>query len=180
VIITIMVLELHSPHEASAAAIIAQWPTFASYALSYLFVAIVWANHHHMLRLAHHADGRTIWANFLFLFFVSLIPFCTAYLAGTRLSSFATSLYAALFLCVTFSFMFLQHVIFGQHESEDHTTMVRAAKQRNWIGVACYGSAICVAWIHPSIALLLILLVSGLYLVPEATKPASCHDIENR
>src|SRR5271163_373679 len=108
VIITIMVLELKAPHEASMAALLALWPTFLSYALSYLFVGIVWVNHHHVLRYTENADSFVIWTNLAFLFFVSLIPFFTAYLADNRMNSFTTAVYAAEFLAITIAFMFFE------------------------------------------------------------------------
>jgi uncharacterized membrane protein len=87
VIITIMVLELKPPSEPSFAALLALWPTALSYAVSYLFIAIVWVNHHHLLRFAGHATPRLIWINFAHLFMVSLVPFSTAWVAGTRLAA---------------------------------------------------------------------------------------------
>jgi uncharacterized membrane protein len=79
VIITIMVLELKPPHGSDWHALIPLWPTFLSYALSYLFIGVFWANHHSLLREAHVADHKLVGANLLALFVVSLIPFCTAY-----------------------------------------------------------------------------------------------------
>ena len=87
VIITIMVLELKPPSQPSFAALLALWPTALSYAVSYLFIAIVWVNHHHLLRFAEHATPRLVWINFAHLFMVSLVPFSTAWVAGTRLAA---------------------------------------------------------------------------------------------
>jgi uncharacterized membrane protein len=112
IIITIMVLELKAPRDASLGALMEQWPTFLSYALSYLFVGVFWMNHHH--HLFHHterAEPTVIWANLFTLFFVSLIPFFTAYMAETRISPFTTSLYAGIFLLITVAFMLLQKAI---------------------------------------------------------------------
>jgi uncharacterized membrane protein len=87
VIITIMVLDLRPPPQATLAALIPLWPTALSYAVSYLFIAIVWVNHHHLLRFAEHATPRLIWVNFAHLFMVSLVPFSTAWVANTRLAA---------------------------------------------------------------------------------------------
>jgi uncharacterized membrane protein len=186
VIITIMVLELHPPHETSVPAFLHLWPTFASYAISFLFVAIIWTNHHHMLRFAHHASSATIWANFLFLFVVSLIPFSTAYIAETRISPIATAVYAAVFVGVNLTFQLLQVVVFSQHVlpgSEEqnrgalqptdhayaaHADMVRAARKRSWISFTVYGAACLLAWVHPAISLGMIVGMSLLYIVPDA------------
>jgi uncharacterized membrane protein len=186
VIITIMVLELHAPHDTTVAGLLHLWPTFASYAISFLFVAIIWTNHHHMLRFARHASAATIWANFLFLFVVSLIPFSTAYIAETRISPIATALYAGIFVCVNLTFQFLQVVIFSQHlvpgASEPgmagininepahlaHAEMIRAGRRQSWISLTVYGAACLLAWVHPAISLGMIVGMSLLYIVPDA------------
>jgi uncharacterized membrane protein len=186
VIITIMVLELHAPHETTVAAFLHLWPTFASYAISFLFVAIVWTNHHHMLRFARHANAKTIWANFLFLFVVSLIPFSTAYIAETRISPVATALYAAVFVGVNLTFQLLQVVIFSQHmvpgtaepgtaglQPDGHThsgheELIRASRKQSWISLVVYSTACLLAWVHPAISLGMIVGMSLLYIVPDA------------
>jgi uncharacterized membrane protein len=85
VIIMVLVLELRPPKEASFGALLKLWPTGVSYAISYLFIAIVWVNHHHLLRFPDVATHRLIWGNFAHLFAVSLVPFATAWIASTRL-----------------------------------------------------------------------------------------------
>jgi uncharacterized membrane protein len=171
IIITIMVLDLKAPHDSSLPALFALWPTFAAYALSYLFVAVVWVNHHHLLRYAEHASAPVIWTNMVFLFFVSLIPFCTAYLAENRMNSFTTAVYAFVFLLITVAFMLFQWSITRQVEmSGAEVAAVRVATQRNWVALLLYGIAIPAAYVHPAIALGLILIVAVLYFLPEAVK----------
>src|SRR5689334_229150 len=87
VILTIMVLELKAPDEASFAALGPLWPTAISYAVSYLFIAIIWVNHHYLMRFVGRPTLRLIWINFVHLFMVSLLPFATAWVARTRLAS---------------------------------------------------------------------------------------------
>jgi uncharacterized membrane protein len=81
VIITIMVLELKAPHEASWHALAQSWPTFVSYVLSFIYVGIYWNNHHHLLHLPKKVNGKIMWANLFFLFWLSLFPFTTSWLA---------------------------------------------------------------------------------------------------
>lgn len=84
VIITVMVLELKAPEDATTfSALLPLWPT----AVSYLFIAIIWLNHHHLLRFVKHVTPALIWVNFAHLFFVSLVPFTTAWIARTHLAS---------------------------------------------------------------------------------------------
>jgi uncharacterized membrane protein len=171
VIITIMVLELKPPLEASPAALLALWPTFASYALSYFFVAIVWVNHHHLLRYAEAADGPVIWSNFGFLFAVSLIPFSTSYMAGSRMQPFPTALYAGVFLLITISFKLFHTAVVSQSEQDDLLRIkVRAVKRQNWIAMVVYALAIPAAYLHPAISLALVLGISLLYFAPDRTR----------
>src|SRR5215469_2402824 len=87
VIITIMELDLKPPAQAKLSALLPLWPTALSYAVSYLFVAIIWVNHHRLLLFARDATSRLIWWNFGHLFMTSLIPYSTAWIAGTKLAA---------------------------------------------------------------------------------------------
>src|SRR3954462_12364647 len=80
IIITIMVLEMKVPHEADLTALRPLIPVFLSYALSFLYLGIYWNNHHHMLHVTHKVDGAIMWANLHLLFWLSLLPFATAWM----------------------------------------------------------------------------------------------------
>jgi hypothetical protein len=80
IIITIMVLELKVPHDATLDALVAVTPAFLSYALSFVYVAIYWNNHHHFFHLVRHVSGMMLWANMHLLFWLSLIPFATGWM----------------------------------------------------------------------------------------------------
>src|SRR5690242_1793213 len=100
VIVTIMVLELKAPEQASFSDLWPLWPTAISYAVSYLFIAIIWINHHYLMRFVGAPTLRLMWINFIHLFMVSLLPFATSWIARTRLASFPVALYAGLFVCI--------------------------------------------------------------------------------
>jgi len=104
VIITIMVLELKPPEHPTLAALLPLWPTALSYVVSYYFIAIVWLNHHHLLRFFPHATPRVIWMNFVHLFMVSLVPFSTAWVADTQLAAVPVFVYAAVFVLVNLAY----------------------------------------------------------------------------
>ena len=87
VIVTVMVLELRAPEQAAFSALWPLWPTAISYAVSYLFIAIIWINHHYLMRFVGTPTPGLIWINFVHLFMVSLLPFATAWIARTRLAS---------------------------------------------------------------------------------------------
>jgi len=87
IIITIMVLEFKVPHEATWQALIPVAPVFLSYALSFVFVGIYWSNHHHLLQVVEHVNGRVLWANLHLLFWLSLTPFVTGWLGENKFAS---------------------------------------------------------------------------------------------
>lgn len=100
IIITIMVLELKVPHSPHIAALAALWPIFMSYALSFLYVGIYWNNHHHMLHATSKVTGGILWANLHLLFWLSLLPFSTAWMGENHFGTAPTMLYGGnLLLC---------------------------------------------------------------------------------
>src|SRR5580704_15915621 len=100
VLITVLVLDLRPPEIPAFKALLSQWPTWLSYAVSYLFIAIVWTNHHHLMRYATDATPRLIWSNFAHLFSVSLLPLSTAWMAVSELAPQPVAFYAAVFFLV--------------------------------------------------------------------------------
>src|SRR5947208_13209100 len=105
VIMTVMVLELKAPDNSALSDLWPLWPTVISYTVSYLFIAIIWINHHHLMWfVAGPPTLRLIWINFGHLFMVSFLPFATAWVARTRLASAPVAVYAALFVCVDISY----------------------------------------------------------------------------
>lgn len=97
VLITVLVLELRPPASPTYAALLAAWPRWLSYAVSYLFIAIVWANHHYLMRYAREAGAKLLWFNFAHLFSMSLLPLSTAWMATSELKPQPVSFYAAVF-----------------------------------------------------------------------------------
>jgi len=125
VIITIMVLDLRPPPQPTLAALLTLWPAALSYAVSYLFIAIVWVNHHHLLRFAEHATPRLIWVNFAHLFMVSLVPFSTAWVANTRLAAVPVFVYAAVFVLVNLAYCAFVWEALAQAEVKEISARVR-------------------------------------------------------
>ncbi len=162
IIITIMVLDLKVPHESGPAALWGIWPTF----FSYLFVGVVWINHHHLLRHLARVNLAVIWANLSLLFTVSLIPFFTAYMAEKK-DSFATALYSGVFLLVTVTFIVFEGVIARQPSLSDSP---ERGRKRNWVALLAYIVAIPAAYIHPAAALVIIVGISALYFIPDTSK----------
>lgn len=114
VIITVLVLELKPPTQTTLSALLPLWPTALSYAVSYLFVAIIWINHHRLLLFARGATPKLIWWNFVHLFMTSLIPFPTAWIADTKLAAGPVLFYAAVFVMVNIAFLGYQQEALSQ------------------------------------------------------------------
>src|SRR5665213_2816683 len=118
VIITIMVLDLKAPDNDRLQDLIKLWPAFASYLISFLFGAIYWINHHNTIALAKRVTPGLIWANNLLLFFLSLFPFSTAYMAATDLSPTAAMVYGGVQFACAISFSILWGIVAGQHKGD--------------------------------------------------------------
>lgn len=168
VIITIMVLELKPPSEAKLSALLPLWSTALSYAVSYLFVAIIWINHHRLLFFAHEATPLLIWWNFAHLFMTSLIPFSTAWIADTKLAAGPVVVYAAVFVMVNVAFLGYQQEALSQASTNEvsattrHFTRVRAL-----ITLGIFAVAACVGYWHPPSGFALVCCVLLIYLRPQ-------------
>jgi len=161
VIITIMVLELRPPEEASFAALLPLWPTAISYGVSYLFIAIIWLNHHHLLRFVGHPSPVLIWVNFAHLFGISLV-------AATHIAAVPVAVYAAIFVYVNIAYLVFERQALGQaarREIPDRTR--RLAAIRSIATVSIFTAAIVVAAFAPRAAFALICGALILYVRPE-------------
>lgn len=168
VIITIMVLELKAPEDPTVVAVLSLWPTLVSYALSYLFVAIIWINHHHLLRLVRFASPRLIWINFAHLFLVSLLPFATAWMARSDLAPAPVAAYAAIFVLVNAAYLLFEREILAHAEASAMPEQARRlARRRTLVGLATFGAAGLVAPVAPLLGFSLICCALLLYLRPE-------------
>jgi uncharacterized membrane protein len=114
VILTIIVLDLKPPAEATLHALVPLWPVMLSYAVGYLFISIIWANYYHLLRFVPIATPELIWWNFAHRFMVSLIPATTAWMAATKLAAAPVLVYALVFVLVEIAYVALEHSAFAQ------------------------------------------------------------------
>ena len=169
VIVTIMVLELRAPDAPAFSALLPLWPTAISYAVSYLFIAIIWINHHYLMRFVHTPTPGLIWVNFLHLFLVSLLPFATAWMARTRLASPPVVFYAGLFVCIDIAYNVFERQILTDTHVSGRTR--RMARRRSLAVLAIFTTAMLVAFVAPRLGFALICGGLLLHVRPEA--PAS-------
>jgi len=145
IIITIMVLELKAPHEASFEALRPLVPVFLSYALSFMYVGIYWNNHHHLLHAVHRVSGGILWANLHLLFWLSLVPFTTAWMDENHYAPVPTALYGGVLLMAALAYLILQRLII---RSQGQDSIVKQAVGADWKGKlspVAYLSAILLA-----------------------------------
>src|SRR3954452_18685212 len=168
VIVTVMVLELRAPDQPAFSDLWPLWPTAISYAVSYLFIAIIWINHHYLMRFVGAPTLGLVWINFVHLFLVSLLPFATSWIARTRLASSPMVFYAGLFVCIDIAYNTLEREVLTRTDSTQvsaHTR--RMARRRSIIVLASFTAAMLVAFVAPRIAVGLICCALILHLRPE-------------
>ena len=167
VIITIMVLELHAPHEPALSALLDDAPAFIAYVLSFIFVAIYWNNHHHLFQVADHATGAILWANNALLFCLSLVPFATDWMGENHLSAVPVALYGVVLLACGVAYYVLQSIII---RSQGPESRLKKLVGRDWKGKASpviYFAAIVLAFVDPLIAECLYVAVALMWLIPD-------------
>lgn len=169
IIITIMVLEMRAPHGTDWASVKPLVPKFLSYGLSFLFVAIYWVNHHHLLHTVKKVSSLIMWANINLLFWLSLIPFATAWMGENHFERITVAAYAVLALLCGAAYSILQAAI--SHGLKDQQKLQEVTKPTNWksLGsIIMYSLAIPVAlFINPVISGWIFFLVAMLWLIPD-------------
>jgi uncharacterized membrane protein len=167
IIITIMVLELKVPHDASIAALQPLWSVFLSYVLSFLYLGIYWNNHHHMLHTMHNVTGGILWANLHLLFWLSLVPFVTGWMGENHFAAVPTAAYGLILLAAAIAYWILERVII---RSQGAHSLLRKAVGGDWKGKASpvlYVIGILAAPFAPYVAGSIYALVALTWLVPD-------------
>ena len=167
IIITIMVLELHVPHGADWQALAAIAPSFLTYVLSFVYVAIYWNNHHHLLHTVARVDGVILWANSYLLFWLSVIPAATAWMGQNLLAPVPTAVYGGALLMPAIAYSLLQKAII--HQQGKHSVLVKALGSdfKGKISPILYIAGIALAFVSPWVSMAVYVLVAVLWLVPD-------------
>jgi uncharacterized membrane protein len=168
VIITIMVLELKVPRDTTLTSLLSLAPQFLSYVFSFLVVAIMWVNHHHLLHAARHADARLLWANNNLLFWMSLVPFVTAYMGNNYRDPRAVALYGAILSFCGLAFAVLRAVIARHHQHDPEMYRYhRRIQRKNLSSMALYAASVPLAFIDVRISFFIFAFVALSYFLPE-------------
>ncbi|HEU4641963.1 MAG TPA: TMEM175 family protein [Gemmatimonadaceae bacterium] len=167
IIITIMVLELRVPHDASLAALRPLLPVALSYALSFVYLGIYWNNHHHMFGVTHRVTGGMLWANLHLLFWLSLVPFVTGWMGENHFAPVPTAAYGVVLLLAGCAYTLLERVIIAS-QGEDSMLSAAVGKERKGkVSVVMYVTAVPLAFVHPWLADTLYVAVALLWLIPD-------------
>jgi uncharacterized membrane protein len=167
IIITIMVLELKVPHGADWSVLASIAPNFVSYVLSFIYLAIYWNNHHHLLHTVTRVDGLVLWANCNLLFWLSLIPAATAWMGDNFLAPAPTAVYGAILLMPAIAYYLLQKAIL--HKQGANSVLAAALGQdlKGKISPVFYIAGIALAFVSPWMSVALYILVAVIWLVPD-------------
>jgi uncharacterized membrane protein len=168
VLITVLVLELRPPELPTFKAFLLLWPTWLSYAVSYLFIAIVWTNHHYLMRYATEATTRLLWFNFAHLFSMSLLPLSTAWMAISRLAPQPVAFYATVFFLVNATYICLTWELIHRRPAGEVPLNVRRILRFRSITTLClFGVAALVALKYPLAGLGICICCLIVYLRPD-------------
>jgi TMEM175 potassium channel family protein len=168
IIITIMVLELKVPGGTSLAVVKPLLPVFLCYILSFVFIAIYWGNHHHLMHTVRKINAAIIWANMHLLFWLSLVPFATGWMGINNFDRITVAVYGALLIMNGLAYTILTKAINRTHKEETELTRaIEKGNMKGWISVLLYGASIPIAlFVHPAISAALFAIVSIMWIVP--------------
>jgi uncharacterized membrane protein len=167
VIITIMVLEMKSPHGTSLVALRPLIPVLLSYVLSFVYVGIYWNNHHHLLHATQRVNGATLWANLHLLFWLSLIPFTTAWMGENHFESWPVAVYGMVLLLAGVAYFILTQALIKLHGRGSSLADSIGSDRKGRISIAIYAVAIPLAFARPWIAGTFYVIVAIMWLIPD-------------
>jgi uncharacterized membrane protein len=167
IIITIMVLELKVPHQPTLAALAPLWPTILSYIMSYVFVGIYWNNHHHLWQVVERVTGPVLWANLHLLFWLSLVPFVTAWMGENHFAAAPVAVYGVVLLGSGCAYFILTRALLASHAPDSLLARALGRDFKGRLSLALYALAIAVAFVLPWLAGTLYATVAIIWLVPD-------------
>jgi len=167
IIITIMVLELHVPHGDRVSDLVPMLPVLLSYILSFIFVGIYWNNHHHMLYAADRVNGAVLWANLHLLFWLSVIPFATAWMGENHFSRWPVVLYGAVLTMNGVAYEILCRFLIKEAGPGSSLAVALGKDWKGWLSVVIYVAAIALAFLDPRISLGLYVAVAIVWFIPD-------------
>jgi uncharacterized membrane protein len=167
ILITILVLELRPPEGDHLSDILDEKGRLLAYVLSFVFVAIYWVNHHHLMQIVQRVDGGTLWANILLLFCLSLTPVATAWLGDAGVESGPVAAYAIVLLACGVAYTLLVLSLLSVHGTESKLAQAIGSDVKGKVSLAAYAAALAFAWIEPWVSVALFVAVALMWFVPD-------------
>lgn len=167
VALTIMVLELKPPHAPEWQALTAQWPVALSYILSFIYIGIYWNNHHHLMQVSDGIRGRILWANLYWLFWMTLIPFATAWMSETEFATVPVALYGFVLLMAAGGFFLLQYEIVRFNGRDSLLARAVGRDIKGKISAVLYIVALAVVSWQPYLSCALYAAVAAIWFIPD-------------
>jgi uncharacterized membrane protein len=167
VIITVMVLEMKSPRETNLTALTPVIPVFLSYVLSFVYIGIYWNNHHHLLHATQRVNGATLWANLHLLFWLSLIPFTTAWMGENHLAAWPVAIYGTVLLLAGVAYFVLTRALIKLHGSGSALATSIGSDRKAKISIAILAAAIPLAFVQAWIAGAGYVIVAIIWVIPD-------------
>ncbi len=167
IIITIMVLELKVPHSSDIQDLLHIWPVFLSYVLSFLYIGIYWNNHHHLMHSVHKVTGPILWNNLHLLFWLSLVPFATAWMGESHFSTWPMAVYGFVLLMSGVAYYFLPHCLASVHGKD---SVIAKALGKDFKGIASvimYIIGIGLSFINHWFGFTCYALVAAIWFIPD-------------
>jgi uncharacterized membrane protein len=167
ILITIMVLELRPPHGATLADLSPLVPKLLSYLLSFAYLGIYWNNHHHMLHAVQRVNGRVLWANLHLLFWLSLVPFVTAWLGEHHSAPAPVALYGLVMLLAAVAYTILTRSLVALHAPDSPLAVAVGADRKGKVSLAAWAASIPLTLVSGWLAIAIFVAVAVLWCVPD-------------
>ena len=168
IIITIMVLEMKVPHANTPEALKPLLPVFISYVLSFIYIGIYWNNHHHLMHVVHKVTGAVLWSNIHLLFWLSLVPFATAWMGENHFSKWPVILYGFILMMAGVAYYILAHCLTAVHGKDSTLAKAIGKDKKGIISVILYIAGIaCSLFIHPWIGFSIYVVVAAIWFIPD-------------
>jgi uncharacterized membrane protein len=168
IIITIMVLELPTPHGTDLAALKPVLPILGAYLLAFINVGIYWSNQHHMLQAATKVDGSALWANNAMLFVLSLVPFLIRWMGEEGIHPLPVALYGVVLVLAAAGYLFLERSLIALQGEGSKLKEAVGSKKKEWVSVTGYLLGAALAFVSPVISVVLYVAVTSLWFIPDS------------
>ncbi len=167
IIITVMLLEIKVPHGDKLNLLKPVAPVFISYILSFIYLGIYWNNHHHMMHSVQHVNGKVLWANTHLLFWLSLIPFATAWMGENNFTKWPVILYGTILLLCGVAYYILAQALIKLHGKNSTIADAIGSDKKGKLSVVIYAFAIALSFINPWIGMALYAIVAAMWIIPD-------------